>query len=66
MGTWFSPAPGQVSPALGEAEGRLLFAGGDLSPDQAGTIEGAIVTGRAAAARALTLLSASDALMSVN
>jgi monoamine oxidase len=66
MGTWFSPAPGQASPALGQAQGRLLFAGGDLSPDQAGTIDGAIVTGRAAAARALALLSASGAALSVN
>jgi hypothetical protein len=63
MGTWFSPAPGQSSGALGAAEGPLLFAGGDLSADQAGTIDGAIVTGREAAARALALL---DAAQSVN
>jgi hypothetical protein len=56
MGTWFAAAPGQSAAALGEDEGRLLFAGADVSPDAAGTIEGAIMTGRAAAERALALL----------
>jgi monoamine oxidase len=56
LGTWFIPAPGQSSAALAEAEGRLLFAGGDVAGGTAGTIEGAITTGRAAAAAALALL----------
>jgi monoamine oxidase len=56
-GTWFIPRPGQSPGELGEAEGRLLFAGGDVSAGTAGTIDGAITTGRAAAADALALLS---------
>jgi monoamine oxidase len=55
-GTWFIPRPGQSAAELGEAEGRLLFAGGDVSPGTAGTIDGAITTGRTAAADALALL----------
>jgi monoamine oxidase len=51
-GTWFSPAPGQEPGRYAQAEGRLLFAGGDLSADHFGTIEGAIATGREAAAAA--------------
>jgi monoamine oxidase len=55
-GTWFIPRPGQSASELGEAEGRLLFAGGDVSAGTAGTIDGAITTGIAAAADALALL----------
>jgi monoamine oxidase len=55
-GTWFAPAPGQSAAELAASEGRLLFAGGDVSPNTAGTIDGAIATGRAAAAEALALL----------
>jgi monoamine oxidase len=43
--------------ALQERVGRLLFAGGDVSPGQFGTIEGAIATGRDAAAAAASLLA---------
>lgn len=50
MGTWFSPAPGQLDLGLDDPFGRLVFAGGDVSPGAFGTIEGAIATGRAAAA----------------
>jgi monoamine oxidase len=60
-GTWFIPAPGQSAGELGEAEGRLLFAGGDLSPGTAGTLDGAIATGRTAAAEALALLDRAPA-----
>jgi monoamine oxidase len=56
-GTWFIPRPGQSAGELGEAEGRLLFAGGDVSPGTAGTIDGAIATGRTAAEQALELLA---------
>jgi monoamine oxidase len=52
-GAWFTPAPGQRVDGLTEPFGRLHFAGGDLSVEQSGTIDGAIVTGRAAAASAL-------------
>jgi monoamine oxidase len=51
-GTWFAPPPGwesgdataQIAP-----EGRLAFAGGDIATVGAGWIEGAVVSGRAAA-----------------
>jgi (S)-6-hydroxynicotine oxidase len=56
MGTWFSPAPGQIGAGLEQPFGRLLFAGGDISTDAFGTIEGAIATGRAAAAEAAALI----------
>ena len=49
--------PGQMDAALQERAGRLLFAGGDVSPGQFGTIEGAIATGREAAAGAAALLA---------
>jgi monoamine oxidase len=57
-GTWFIPRPGQSAAELNQAEGRLLFAGGDVAPGTAGTIDGAIATGRTAAAQALELLAA--------
>ncbi len=56
-GTWFAARPGLPGPAeLGELEGRLAFAGGDLSPTMPGTLDGAIGSGRAAAAAVAELL----------
>jgi hypothetical protein len=55
-GTWFAARPGQsalIEQCVGAPEGRLAFAGGDLSPSTAGTLDGAVATG-AAAARAIT------------
>lgn len=51
-GTWFAPRPGQAAllrGGAGAAEGRLVFAGGDLSPASPGTLDGAVATGGAAA-----------------
>ncbi len=42
----------------GAREGRLVFAGGDLSPTAPGTLEGAVATGRAAAQEIAALLDA--------
>lgn len=49
-GTWFVPHPGQYRELqqLPLAFGRVRLAGGDLSPDFPGTIEGALRTGLAA------------------
>lgn len=49
-GTWFVPHPGQYRELrqLPLACGRVRLAGGDLSPDFPGTIEGALRTGLAA------------------
>lgn len=54
-GTWFAARPGQfqlIQQGAGDPEGRLVFAGGDLSPSTAGTLDGAVATG-ATAARAV-------------
>jgi monoamine oxidase len=54
-GTWFAARPGQfqlLQQGAGDPEGRLVFAGGDLSPSTAGTLDGAVAAG-GAAARAL-------------
>jgi monoamine oxidase len=59
-GAWYSPGPGQLDAGLHEPVGRLRFAGGDVSQDQFGTIEGAIATGRAAAADVAALLAQSS------
>jgi monoamine oxidase len=55
-GTWLSVPPTWFSDgtfdALREPEGRLLFAGSDIAAEGAGWIEGAVGSGRAAAADA--------------
>lgn len=50
-GTWFAPAPGQSAQLLAAElrAGRVWFAGGDLSKEAPGTIDGAVRTGAAAA-----------------
>lgn len=64
-GTWFVPTPGtaQHDAALRAetelASPAIFVAGGDVSPDFPGTIEGAVRTGIAAAERALTYLISS-------
>lgn len=52
-GTWLAARPGQSADlrALAGHEGRLVFAGADVSGTAPGTIEGAVVTGADAAAR---------------
>jgi monoamine oxidase len=54
-GTWMAPRPGQLEliAILNDSSqtNGVHFAGGDLSVDAYGTIEGAIVSGRRAAAR---------------
>jgi monoamine oxidase len=60
-GTWLATPPGWFSEGVFEAltipEGRLAFAGSDIATEGAGWIEGAVQSGRAAAARTLTLLA---------
>ena len=59
-GTWLAIPPGWFSDgtfdALAEPEGRLVFAGSDIATEGAGWIEGAVASGRAAAARCRHLL----------
>jgi monoamine oxidase len=59
-GTWLAWPPGWGSDGtaeqLAEPEGRLLFASSDIAYEGAGWIEGAVASGRAAAARATTLM----------
>ncbi len=58
-GTWLSWPPGwaaEIASQLGRPQGRLAFAGSDIAIEGAGYIEGAIVSGRAAAASIATLL----------
>lgn len=60
--TWFAARPGwyDVPPATRSAmQGRVAFAGSDIASEGAGWIEGAVRTGREAAADVLTLLSSS-------
>jgi monoamine oxidase len=60
-GTWLSIPVGWFSDGtfdrLAEPEGRLAFAGSDVAPEGAGWIDGAIGSGRTAAARCLDLLA---------
>jgi monoamine oxidase len=60
-GTWLAIPPGWFSDGtfdtLSESEGRLAFAGSDIAREGAGWIEGAVASGRAAAARCLDLLT---------
>ncbi len=60
-GTWLSVPPTWFSDgtfdALREPEGRLLFAGSDIAAEGAGWIEGAVGSGREAAADAQQLLA---------
>ena len=60
-GTWCALPPGWMTDgtfdALEAAEGRLLFAGGDISADGAGWIEGALASGHLAATTAIGLLA---------
>ncbi|HEX6844407.1 MAG TPA: NAD(P)/FAD-dependent oxidoreductase [Actinomycetota bacterium] len=59
-GTWLSIPPGWFSDGtfdrLCEPEGRLVFAGSDIAQEGAGWIEGAIWSGRAAAAHYVGLV----------
>ncbi|MDI2126527.1 flavin monoamine oxidase family protein [Yinghuangia seranimata] len=57
-GTWFAPKPGQwpLLAAFQEPHGRVVFAGSDISPTSLGYMDGAVVSGRAAAERVRTLL----------
>jgi monoamine oxidase len=61
-GTWLGIPVGWFSDGsfdrLSEPEGRLAFAGSDVSQEGAGWIDGAIWSGRAAAARCLGVLEA--------
>jgi monoamine oxidase len=61
-GTWLAIPPGWFGDGtfdrLSEPEGRLAFAGSDIASEGAGWIEGAIASGRAAAARCLELVPA--------
>jgi monoamine oxidase len=60
-GTWLSVPPTWFSDgtfdALREPEGRLLFAGSDIAAEGAGWIEGAVASGRHAAADAQHVLA---------
>jgi monoamine oxidase len=63
-GTWFVPRPGQPERFAGRVArrgGRLVFAGSDVSPTTPGTLDGAIETGRSAAAAAAELLATAAA-----
>src|SRR5207247_4586787 len=59
-GTWLATPPGRFSDgtfdALMTPEGRVAFAGSDITPDGTGWIEGAVASGRAAGAYALEVL----------
>jgi monoamine oxidase len=60
-GTWLADPPGWLGTGLlhelGAPEGRLAFAGSDIAEEGAGWIEGAIVSGTAAAERVGSLLA---------
>jgi monoamine oxidase len=60
-GTWLATPPGWFGGGTFEAleapEGRVAFAGSDIASEGAGWIEGAIGSGRAAAARTAALLA---------
>jgi monoamine oxidase len=60
-GTWCALPPGWLTDgtfaALESPEGRLAFAGGDLAPDGAGWIEGALASGGRAAERVHAMLA---------
>ena len=59
-GAWLAWPHGwatEVTPALAEPEGSLIFAGSDVSIEGVGYIEGAISSGRAAAVTASNLLA---------
>jgi monoamine oxidase len=62
-GTWLAVPPTWFSDGtfeqLREPEGRLLFAGSDIAGEGAGWIEGAVGSGREAAADAAALLGRS-------
>jgi monoamine oxidase len=62
-GTWLSTPPGWFGDGTFEAleapEGRVAFAGSDIASEGAGWIEGAIGSGRAAAARTAALVARS-------
>ena len=60
QGTWMAYRPGQVmryASGIQETEGRLVFAGSDLANGWAGWIDGAIESGRSAAAIAEAITS---------
>ncbi len=60
-GTWFATPPGWITDgtfdALAGPDGRLVFAGSDVSPAGAGWIEGALASGHDAAATAAEMLA---------
>lgn len=65
-GTWCGFRPGQLTRGHGELsrrEGRLWFAGGDIAHGWAGWIEGALESGRRAAAEVLELSGADTAVV---
>ncbi|MGR7003308.1 FAD-dependent oxidoreductase [Yinghuangia aomiensis] len=59
-GAWFAPKPGQwgLLAAFLEPHGRVVFAGSDISPTSLGYMDGAVVSGRAAAERIREVLGA--------
>ena len=63
-GTWLAVPPGWLSTGLfhqlEEPEGRLAFAGSDISLEGGGWIEGAVMSGGAAAERVAALLDHSS------
>ena len=59
-GTWLAWPPGwaaEIASQLGRPQGRLAFAGSDIAIEGAGYIEGAIVSGREAAASITRVLA---------
>jgi monoamine oxidase len=63
-GTWLAWPPGWFTEGIGAAlevpEGRVAFAGSDVSDDGAGWIEGAISSGHRAARHASALIAGGD------
>ncbi|GAA4975934.1 flavin monoamine oxidase family protein [Yinghuangia aomiensis] len=59
-GAWFAPKPGQwaLLAAFLQPHGRVVFAGSDISPTSLGYMDGAVVSGRAAAERIREVLGA--------
>ncbi|MGA4542050.1 FAD-dependent oxidoreductase [Uniformispora flossi] len=59
-GARFAPKPGQwaLPTAFLEPHGRVVFAGGNLSPTSLGYMDGAVVSGRAAVERIREVLGA--------
>ncbi|MCF2530899.1 flavin monoamine oxidase family protein [Yinghuangia soli] len=60
QGAWFAPKSGHwpLLAAFGEPYGRVVFAGSDISPTSLGYMDGAVVSGQAAAERTRAMLDA--------